>query len=1063
VTPNTNKPLDLLTSLKERAKELSCLYQVEEIVRNAELPLGDLFHKVVAAIVHGWYYPEKCQARIVYLNEVYQTEGYLDTPWTLSARIKAHSEEVGRIDVSYVEALPALEDGPFLEAEKKLIFTIADRLGQTVLHRKLIPLFHQVRDGKPNGAEKGKQDWRAALDMLRVTDQGLFVRVTHRMLNHLCYKGVEEAKKLLERVTGAPQEPTLPAQHEGRNRPSRKAGMTISGPIADQILDIAARYLSDDQIYALFHQWVAEKRVGFLVDVLEDRSSTLAEISDALARCKASDLNLADLAPSTVRAVKVSLVRRFFSRRLDVINLAKDVVSMDDLHEVTRRLILPPRSHGQLGGKSAGLFLAMQVIRCLEPQDKLLSCIRVPKTWYIASDGILDFIHHNRLEDLHEHKYRDIEQIRTSYPDLVALFKSCTFSPEVNQGMSMALDDLGDRPLIVRSSSLLEDSTGAAFSGKHKSLFLANQGTKRERLAALGDAVAEVYASMFGPDPVQYRTERGLLDFQEEMGIMIQEVVGNRVGPYVLPAFAGVAFSNNEFRWSPRIRREDGLVRLVPGLGTRAVDRLGNDYTVLVAPGAPGLRANAAVDEIIRHSPRSLDVINMDSRSIETIPVEELLRKHGAQYPRFASVFSVVDQGMLHAASPLSDFEKSYFVPAFEGLISGTQFIPQIARLMGVLQRHYDHPVDLEFAVDDRDFYLLQCRTQSSALGRVAVRPPSDVPRERVVFTASKYVSDGYLPEVTHVVYVVPDAYDRLEKESELRDVGRVIGALNRLLPKRGFILMGPGRWGSRGDIKLGVSVTYSDINNTAALIEVAFRKGNYVPDLSFGTHFFQDLVEASIHYLPLYPDDTDAVFNHEFFLSSRNLLPTLIPEASHLQEVIRVIDVPASHEGLVMRLVMSGDQGKAMAFLAPSSRPPEKIESPAEQECRTSANEEHWRWRMRAAEKISRSADPVRFGIKGMYVFGSTKNANAGPCSDLDLLVHFDGNEDQRRQLDAWLEGWGLALADENYLRTGHRVTNLLDVHVVTDQDVAERSAFAVKMGAITDAARPLPLGNAK
>ena len=90
----------------------------------------------------------------------------------------------------------------------------------------------------------------------------------------------------------------------------------------------------------------------------------------------------------------------------------------------------------------------------------------------------------------------------------------------------------GETPLVVRSSSLLEDQFGAAFSGKYKSLFLANQGQKAERLAALLDAISEVYASTFGPDPIEYRAERNLLDFHEEMGIMIQEVVGTRVGKY---------------------------------------------------------------------------------------------------------------------------------------------------------------------------------------------------------------------------------------------------------------------------------------------------------------------------------------------------------------------------------------------------------------------------------------------------------------------------------------------------------------------------------------------------
>ena len=96
-----------------------------------------------------------------------------------------------------------------------------------------------------------------------------------------------------------------------------------------------------------------------------------------------------------------------------------------------------------------------------------------------------------------------------------------------------------------------------------------------------------------------------MLDVHEEMGILIQEVVGQTVGKYFMPACSGVAFSHNEFRWSPRIKREDGLLRLVPGLGTRAVDRVADDYPVLVAPGQPNLRANVTVEEVLRYSPQA--------------------------------------------------------------------------------------------------------------------------------------------------------------------------------------------------------------------------------------------------------------------------------------------------------------------------------------------------------------------------------------------------------------------------------------------------------------------------
>jgi hypothetical protein len=246
----------------------------------------------------------------------------------------------------------------------------------------------------------------------------------------------------------------------------------------------------------------------------------------------------------------------------------------------------------------------------------------------MASDAVLDFIAYNDLEDVLHQKYKSIDEVRRDYPNIIRLFKNSTFPPALVQGLAAVLDDFAGVPVIIRSSSLLEDRMGTAFSGKYKSLFVANQGTKQEKLAALLLAVAEVYASMFGPDPIQYRRERGVLEFDEQMGILIQEVVGRRVGDLFFPAYAGVAFSRNEFRWSPRITREDGLVRLVPGLGTRAVDRTGDDYPVLLVPAKPDLRANVAVDEVVRYAPRSMDVVNLATNSFETVAIDTCKSNH---------------------------------------------------------------------------------------------------------------------------------------------------------------------------------------------------------------------------------------------------------------------------------------------------------------------------------------------------------------------------------------------------------------------------------------------------
>ena len=113
-------------------------------------------------------------------------------------------------------------------------------------------------------------------------------------------------------------------------------------------------------------------------------------------------------------------------------------------------------------------------------------------------------------------------------------------------------------------------------------------------------------------------------------------------------------------------------------------------------------------------------------------------------------------------------------------------------------------------------------------------------------------------------------------------------------------------------------------------------------------------------------------------------------------------------------------------------------------------------------AKKIADQLDPDRFGVKKIYIFGSTKNATAGPASDIDLLIHFNGSEKQKNDLLLWLEGWSLTLAEMNYLKTGYKSDGLLDIHIVTDEDIRKKTSYAVKIDAVTDAARELHIGKA-
>ncbi len=1052
-----SKSLNLLISeLKERAKELTCLYQVQELLNNAEITEKEICESMLTILPKGWQYSDICCAKINLLGQDYYSDNCTDTLWVQEADILLQNERIGKICVCYTELRPQADEGPFLKEERKLIDTIADRLGQYILHKKLKTVFEEQK----HIDKEERNEWVVIFDMLRQTDLHLLIRLSRKMVNYLCWTGIKEAQILLEQFS-----PWYENKEEAlvENRPFKKHSENDLVSLGYKIYELAGNYMTQKQILDSIHKWTKEDRSGFLANVLENTGSSLQDIDTTIERYYHLAPNMLDLSEQREHAIRVALIRRLLTDQSDYISIAKRNIDVKSFNQLMQHVIYPEGSHGKLGGKSAGLFLAEHILKNHEDENELFKNVKIPKTWYISSDSLLTFIEFNDLEEVMEQKYKDIGQVRQEYPFVIQVFKNSSFSPEIIKGLSSILDDLKSVPLVVRSSSLLEDRIGAAFAGKYKSLFIANQGTKEERLMQLLDAIAEVYASIFGPDPIDYRAENDLLDYHEEMGIIIQEVVGTTVGHYYFPAFAGVAFSRNEFRWSPRIKREDGLIRMVPGLGTRAVDRTSNDYPILISPGQPNLKVNVSIDEIIRYSPRYIDLINLKTGEFETVEVADILKEFGNDYPAVYQVISVLKQGHFKKPRPMSvDFKNDNFAITFEGLITQTDFVKQVKDILDILQKQYHHPVDIEFAHDGKHFYLLQCRSQNAGIEYKPAAIPSNISAEKIIFSANRFVSNGLISDITHIVYVDPKKYSEVSDLETLREVGKAIGRLNKILPKRQFILMGPGRWGSRGDIKLGVNVTYSEINNTMMLIEIARRTKDYVPDVSFGTHFFQDLVEANIRYQPLYPDDRGIVFNEEFLINSENTFTSFLPDLAYLADIIRVIDVPASTNGKVMQVLMNGEIGEMIAILVNRSELPEEdeLQLVTNQSVRIKQSDIHWQWRLRNVEKLAAQLDPKKFGVKAFYVFGSVKNALAGPASDIDILIHFIGNEKQRNELLLWLEGWSLALGQINFLRTGYKTDGLLDIHIITDEDIKKRDSFAIKIGAVSDPARPLPLG---
>ncbi len=1026
-----NKKNHEINELKERVKELNCLYSITNLVRDKKLSFDETIKKIVDFIPQAWQYPNITCARITIRGEDYKTKNFKETKWSQVSNIIADNKKIGSLEIYYLKEKPELDEGPFLLDERRLIDAIADLLGTYVSEnsikeelekqRKKLDVYQKTLTGE-SVLKNQKQDWEVIIDLLLKTDPRMLLRITRKMVYYLYRHENEKITQLLGSICPVDRN-AAESQWCGINMPNPRQDLESLMHVQKQIFEMAKESLSDEEISQMFQDWLKQDKARPLLLTSQKPGMPISEIREELNRFFEKEDVEKTLSPEDRTTIRTALIRRFFTDRLEYVNVAKNFIKLSDFVSLLKHVVGPMQGPGKFGGKTSGVFLAEKILEEAKENDEILKDIAVPKSWYVTSDTLREFINYNDLDEAFHIKYLDSSQIRKEQPFLEQVFKNAAFPNEIVEGFRKIVRDLEGKPIIVRSSSLLEDSFGAAFSGKYKSLFVANTGSEDERLYNLMDAIAEVYASTFGPDPIEYRKERGLLEFSEEMGILIQEVVGKKVGDYYLPLFAGVAFSRSEFRWSPRIKREDGMMRLVPGLGTRAVDRVGNDYPILVSPMRPELQVNTLVRERVQYSPKYMDVINLKTGAIETIDAVEFLKEHSEEFPDSDRLISIYKNDRLSQPNVLVDLKKEDIVITFDKLFEKSDFLKKMKRILTTLEEKINTPVDVEFASDGEKFYFLQCRPQSQGRGIERKPIPKKIAEQKKLFSANRYVTTGQLEHIEYIVYVVPEKYSNLDSSEKMQKIASIVNDLNQKLPKRKFILMGPGRWGSRGDVKLGVPVKYGDINNTSLLVEIAKKKGEYTPELSFGTHFFQDLVEADIKYLPLYPDEPRIIFNEKMLLNAKNHLLKVAPDFKKYDEVVKLVKTSELEDGGSLSVIMDGETNEALAFLNPP---------------------DHWSWRMQKVEEIAKDLDPDTYGIEALYLVGSTKTGDAGPASDIDLIVHFKGTEEQKDHLTEWFDERGKEIAKENNKRTGIKEKNLLDVHFVTDKDIENKTSWA-------------------
>ena len=546
---------------------------------------------------------------------------------------------------------------------------------------------------------------------------------------------------------------------------------------------------------------------------------------------------------------------------------------------------------GMIGGKACGMLLARKIIENTRPD--LYDVMEPHDSWFIGSDVYYSYIVENGFWDL-----RVRQRTEEEYFSLAETFSqkllSGVFSGNMEKRFSFLLEYYGQDPIIVRSSSILEDGFGNAFAGKYESVFCANTGTLEERLHEFENAIRRVYASSMSLSALDYRKRRNLAGRDEQMALLVQRVSGSHYDQYYMPCAAGVGYSYSPYRFLKSLDPEAGMLRLVMGLGTCAVDRTEGSYPRLVNLDRPEATTATTIAEKHEFSQRKLEVVNKEKKGLEQISLDAIEDK----LPGFlGNVLLEHDYEVEQRLRELGRNQSVRFISC-KGLVSNRRMMEQLKEMMQVIQKAYRQPVDIEFTLNlDRTgeymINLLQCRPLQVFMDTGEVFIPDTLPPERILMSL-KGASMGLSREVPLdlIVYVDPIAYYNLPY-NEKNSVAKAVGSFNWKYRGSGkhMMLIVPGRIGTSSQ-ELGVPTTFADISEFEVICEVAESGAGYNPELSYGSHIFQDLVEAQILYTAVFEGKQTKEYHPEKLIKLPNLLTELLPEHGKLNEVIRILDV---------------------------------------------------------------------------------------------------------------------------------------------------------------------------
>ena len=609
------------------------------------------------------------------------------------------------------------------------------------------------------------------------------------------------------------------------------------------------------------------------------------------------------------------MLRMIITRERPFITLARKYFNLGLLIDVMKRLI----GSGLIGGKARGMLLAQHILQ--RDAAKWGHLLESHDSFFIGSDVFYTYIIQNGCWWLRR-KTGNLEDILERTKEARRRILNGTFLDYVKVQFQEMLEYFGQSPIIVRSSSLLEDNYGNAFSGKYESVFCANQGTPEQRLEEFLTAVRRVYASTMDEDALLYRVHHGLMYEDEQMALLVQRVSGAQFGTHFFPPAAGVAFSYNPYVWDPRIDPHAGMLRLAFGLGTRAVDRVEDDYTRIVALNAPDQRPEKSAEDARKYTQRYVDVVDLADNRLTTHALQEIM----ATLPdSLRDRFAVKDDALERRAMELKLSNVNPWQLTFDPLLLESDFAVNMRDMLDTLQREYGCPVDIEFTVNFPSeggyrINLVQCRpfkVRIMGTGDLGVVPDTIDPQLVVMRTQGPIVGQSLATRVDRLIYVAPAAYTQL-REQDRYAIAHVIGRLTHqpcaaLQPV--IMLVGPGRWGTSTPA-MGVPVTFKEINTVSIIVELAVMHQGLVPDVSLGTHFFNDLVEMDMLYFAVFPERSGHAFHEAYFDAAENCLAQLLPDDARWAETIKVIEYTGQARTPALQLHVDSMKQRGLCYL---------------------------------------------------------------------------------------------------------------------------------------------------